>query len=40
MVAIRKHAKEALAVLGLIVVAAGVSVYLLVQLRLRFPLEV
>ena len=39
MVAIRKHAKEALAVLGLIVVAAGVSVYLLDQQRMRFPWE-
>jgi phospholipid/cholesterol/gamma-HCH transport system substrate-binding protein len=37
--AIRKHAKEALAVLGLIVVAAGVSVYLLDQQRMRFPWE-
>jgi phospholipid/cholesterol/gamma-HCH transport system substrate-binding protein len=36
---IRKHAKEALAVLGLMVVAAGVSVYLLDQQRLRFPWE-
>ena len=39
MTAIRKHAKEALAVLGLIVVAAGVSVYLLDQQRMRFPWE-
>jgi phospholipid/cholesterol/gamma-HCH transport system substrate-binding protein len=37
--AIRKHAKEALAVLGLIVVAAGVSIYLLDQQRMRFPWE-
>jgi phospholipid/cholesterol/gamma-HCH transport system substrate-binding protein len=37
--AIRKHAKEVLAVLGLIVVAAGVSVYLLDQQRMRFPWE-
>jgi phospholipid/cholesterol/gamma-HCH transport system substrate-binding protein len=36
---IRKHAKETLAVLGLMVVAAGVSVYLLDQQRLRFPWE-
>ncbi|HEX2412674.1 MAG TPA: MlaD family protein [Solirubrobacteraceae bacterium] len=39
MTAIRKHAKEVLAVLGLMVVAAGVSVYLLDQQRLRFPWE-
>jgi phospholipid/cholesterol/gamma-HCH transport system substrate-binding protein len=37
--AIRKHAKEALAVLGLVVVAAGVSLYLLDQQRMRFPWE-
>ena len=39
MTAIRKHAKEALAVLGLIAVAAGVSLYLLDQQRMRFPWE-
>jgi phospholipid/cholesterol/gamma-HCH transport system substrate-binding protein len=39
MVAIRKHAKEALAVLGLIAVAAGVSLYLLDRQRMRFPWE-
>jgi len=37
--AIRKHAKEALAVLGLIVAAAGVSLYLLDQQRMRFLWE-
>jgi phospholipid/cholesterol/gamma-HCH transport system substrate-binding protein len=37
--AIRKHAKEALAVLGLIAVAAAVSVYILDNQRLRFPWE-
>jgi phospholipid/cholesterol/gamma-HCH transport system substrate-binding protein len=35
--AIRKHAKEALAVLGLIAVAAAVSVYILDNQRMRFP---
>jgi phospholipid/cholesterol/gamma-HCH transport system substrate-binding protein len=39
MTAIRKHAKEALAVLGLIAVAAGVTLYLLDQQRMRFPWE-
>jgi phospholipid/cholesterol/gamma-HCH transport system substrate-binding protein len=37
--AIRKHAKEALAVLGLIAVAAGVSLYLLDNQRMRFLWE-
>jgi len=37
--AIRKHAKEFLAVLGLIAVAAAVSLYLLDQQRMRFPWE-
>jgi phospholipid/cholesterol/gamma-HCH transport system substrate-binding protein len=37
--AIRKHLKEVVAVLGLIVVAAAVSVYLLDQQRMRFPWE-
>jgi phospholipid/cholesterol/gamma-HCH transport system substrate-binding protein len=37
--AIRKHAKEFLAVLGLIAIAAGVSLYLLDQQRMRFPWE-
>ncbi len=37
-VAIRKHFKDFLAVLGLIVVAAGVSVYILGKQRMRFPI--
>jgi phospholipid/cholesterol/gamma-HCH transport system substrate-binding protein len=37
--AIRKHAKEALALLGLIAVAAAVSVYVLDKQRMRFPWE-
>jgi phospholipid/cholesterol/gamma-HCH transport system substrate-binding protein len=37
--AIRKHAKEALAVLGLIAVAAAVSVFILDNQRMRFPWE-
>jgi phospholipid/cholesterol/gamma-HCH transport system substrate-binding protein len=37
--AIRKYAKEFLAVLGLIAVAAGVSLYILDEQRLRFPWE-
>ena len=36
--AIRKHMKDFLAVLGLILVAAGVSVYILGKQRLRFPI--
>ena len=39
MTAIRKHAKEALAVLGLIAVAAAVSLYILDNQRVRFPWE-
>jgi phospholipid/cholesterol/gamma-HCH transport system substrate-binding protein len=39
MTAIRKHAKEFIAVIGLIVVAAGVSLYLLDNQRMRFPWE-
>ena len=39
MTAIRKHAKAFLAVLGLIAVAAGVSIYILDQQRMRFPWE-
>jgi len=39
MTAIRKHAKEVIAVLGLIVVSAGVSLYILDQQRMRFPWE-
>jgi phospholipid/cholesterol/gamma-HCH transport system substrate-binding protein len=39
MTAIRKHAKEVVAVLGLMIVAAGVSLYLLDQQRMRFPWE-
>jgi phospholipid/cholesterol/gamma-HCH transport system substrate-binding protein len=37
--AIRKHAKEALALLGLVAVAAAVSVYILDNQRMRFPWE-
>jgi phospholipid/cholesterol/gamma-HCH transport system substrate-binding protein len=37
--AIRKHAKEALAVLGLIAVAAAVSVFIFDNQRMRFPWE-
>jgi phospholipid/cholesterol/gamma-HCH transport system substrate-binding protein len=37
--AIRKHAREALAVLGLVVVAAAVSLFILDEQRLRFPWE-
>jgi phospholipid/cholesterol/gamma-HCH transport system substrate-binding protein len=37
--AIRKHAKEVLAVLGLIAVAAAVSLYILDEQRMRFPWE-
>jgi len=37
--AIRKHLKEALAVLGLVAVAAGVSLYILDNQRMRFPWE-
>jgi phospholipid/cholesterol/gamma-HCH transport system substrate-binding protein len=37
--AIRKHLKEAIAVLGLVAVAAGVTLYLLDQQRMRFPWE-
>jgi phospholipid/cholesterol/gamma-HCH transport system substrate-binding protein len=37
--AVRKHLKEALAVLGLIAVAAGVSLYILDNQRMRFPWE-
>ena len=39
MTAIRKHAKAFVAVLGLIVVSAGVSLYILDQQRMRFPWE-
>ena len=39
MTAIRKHAKEALALLGLVAVAAAVSVYILDNQRMRFPWE-
>jgi len=39
MIAIRKHAKEFLAVIGLIAVAVGVSLYLLNEQRMRFPWE-
>jgi phospholipid/cholesterol/gamma-HCH transport system substrate-binding protein len=37
--AIRKHAREALAVLGLIAVAVAVSLFILENQRLRFPWE-
>jgi phospholipid/cholesterol/gamma-HCH transport system substrate-binding protein len=37
--AIRKHAKEALAVLGLVAVAVGVSLFILDNQRMRFPWE-
>jgi phospholipid/cholesterol/gamma-HCH transport system substrate-binding protein len=36
--AIRKHFKDFLAVLGLVIVAAGVSVYILGKQRMRFPI--
>jgi phospholipid/cholesterol/gamma-HCH transport system substrate-binding protein len=39
MTAIRKHAKAFVAVLGLVAIAAGVSLYLLDQQRMRFPWE-
>jgi phospholipid/cholesterol/gamma-HCH transport system substrate-binding protein len=39
MTAIRKHAKEFIAVLGLVAIAAGVSLYLLNEQRMRFPWE-
>ena len=39
MTAIRKHAKEALALLGLIAVAAALSIYILDNQRMRFPWE-
>jgi phospholipid/cholesterol/gamma-HCH transport system substrate-binding protein len=39
MTAVRKHFKEALAVLGLIAVAGGVTLYLLDNQRMRFPWE-
>jgi phospholipid/cholesterol/gamma-HCH transport system substrate-binding protein len=39
VIAIRKHAKEFLAILGLIAVAAGVSLYVLDNQRMRFPWE-
>ena len=37
MIAIRKHFKDFIAVLGLIVVAGGVSAYILGNQRMRFP---
>jgi phospholipid/cholesterol/gamma-HCH transport system substrate-binding protein len=37
VIAIRKHFKDFVAVLGLIVIAAGVSAYILSNQRLRFP---
>jgi phospholipid/cholesterol/gamma-HCH transport system substrate-binding protein len=36
--AIRKHFKDFVAVIGLIVIAAGVSAYILSNQRLRFPI--
>jgi phospholipid/cholesterol/gamma-HCH transport system substrate-binding protein len=39
MTAVRKHAKEFIAVVGLICVAVGVSLYLLNEQRMRFPWE-
>jgi phospholipid/cholesterol/gamma-HCH transport system substrate-binding protein len=39
MTVIRKHAKEFIAVLALVVVATGVSLYLLNEQRMRFPWE-
>ncbi len=39
MRAIRKHAKEFIAVLALVVVATGVSLYVLNEQRMRFPWE-
>ncbi len=38
MTAIRKHFKDFIAVIGLIVIAAGVSAYILSKQRLRFPI--
>ena len=37
MTAIRKHYKDFLAVIGLILIAGSVSVYILGKQRLRFP---
>jgi phospholipid/cholesterol/gamma-HCH transport system substrate-binding protein len=39
MTAVRKHAKEFIAIVGLICVAVGVSLYLLNEQRMRFPWE-
>jgi phospholipid/cholesterol/gamma-HCH transport system substrate-binding protein len=39
MTAIRKHAKEFIAVLALVAVAVGVSLYVLNEQRMRFPWE-
>ncbi len=38
MIAIRKHLKDFIAVIGLIVIAAGVSAYILSNQRMRFPI--
>ena len=38
MIAIRKHFKDFIAVIGLILIAAGVSAYILGNQRLRFPI--
>ena len=38
MIAIRKHFKDFVAVIGLILVAVGVSAYILGKQRLRFPI--
>ena len=38
MIAIRKHLKDFLAVIGLILIAGGVSAYILSNQRMRFPI--
>ena len=38
MTAIRKHFKDFIAVIGLILIAAGVSAYILSKQRMRFPI--
>ncbi len=38
MIAIRKHLKDFIAVVGLILIAAGVSAYILSKQRMRFPI--
>ena len=39
MIAIRKHFKDFVAVIGLILIAGGVSAYILGNQRMRFPLD-